>query len=352
MSTNSVSINLFIDNEGPCTLNDNAQENTVALATACGVGKQVGIAFYHNTSNIDDIWGNYNRVLKDPSYSSGHTLKVVLPFFRAMGATRDGLCQFARDSLRVVPNVGVVLRSLSGRCNVWQISTSYDFFVRAFCDAVGFDFTRVRCTAVPLFDELGLTAQESQLLREFVVEAAAMPEIQYDLRSGQVAPIHAAHYDRFTQFVWETLWSLDIGELLRSVRPVGQRQKREAVEGICREQAYLLEQTMYVGDSETDVECVRLLQGRGLTMIFNGKGRVFELADIAYIGRDARAIQEVAMRFAQLGREGTIAHYSPEREAGCGGVLATITPGNTRSLHERSVKERQAFRGIAIGSLS
>ncbi|HEY4498923.1 MAG TPA: hypothetical protein VJH94_02545 [Candidatus Paceibacterota bacterium] len=343
---------LFLDNEGPCTLNDNAQENAVALAKACGLGEEVGVNFYRGTSNIDDIWGDFHKLPKDPSYSSGHTLKVVLPFFKAMGATAEWLERFARASLRIVPKIEAVLPSLNRKFNVWQISTSYEFFVRAFCNAVGFDFARARCTAVDGFDAIRLTDAEARQLLAFMREAATMPVIQYDEKTGEVAPEHQEHYDRFTQFVWEAVYGMPVGQLLQTVHPVGQAQKREAVERICDEFGVLKERAMYVGDSQTDVQCVELLQGCGLTMMFNGKGRVCRISDIMYVGEDAHAIEEVAHRFAELGRDGVIRYYSPTREAECGGLLATVTPENIDELHDRSVRKRKEFRGVHIGALT
>jgi predicted HAD superfamily phosphohydrolase len=202
------------------------------------------------------------------------------------------------------------------------------------------------------FDAIRLSDAEAQQLLAFMREAAAMPVIQYDGKTGEVAPAHQVHYDRFTQFVWEAVYGMPVGQLLRTVHPVGQTQKREAVERICGEFGVPKECAMYVGDSQTDVQCVELLQGRGLTMMFNGKGRVCRISDIMYIGEDARAIEEVAHRFAELGRDGVIRYYSPPQEAECGGLLAAVTPENIDELHDRSVKKRKEFRGVHIGSLT
>ena len=116
-----------------------------------------------------------------------------------------------------------------------MVSTSYEFFIRAFCDKVGFDFSRVRCTSVKKFDEIPITPQESVMLRSFMEEAAKMPIIEYDGKSGEVIPEHQTHYQRFTDFVWERVYNLPVRELLRAVLPIGQTQKREAIEGICQE---------------------------------------------------------------------------------------------------------------------
>ena len=345
-------ISLFVDNEGPSTLNDNAQENMVKLAIQCKLGEEVGVKCYKNFSNIDDIWGDFHRVPKDSTYSSGHTLKVVLPFYKAMGATSQWLYNFAKESLRVVPNIGSVFRDLNLNYNVWMISTSYEFFIRAFCDFVGFDFARACCTFVKGFDGIPISEEEIASLLAFMQEVAQMPIIEYDGKTGEVIKKHQIYYDRITDFVWKTVYRMDVGEFLREVHPVGQTQKREAMEQICQELGIPKDRAMYVGDSQTDVQCVEWLRGEGLTMMFNGKGRVCHISDIMYIGENARAIEEVANRFAQLGRRGVIDYYTPPRGAEYGGLLTAVTPENSRELEEQSVKKRKEFRGVHIGELT
>lgn len=362
MTSRKDAIWVFLDNEGPCTLNDNAQESTVALARKYGLGEKVGVLFYKNTSNIDDIWGDFHRIAKDPDYSSGHTLKVVLPFFKAMGANSQWSYDFANDSLRVVPNIGKVLANLNWKYNLWKISTSYQFFIKAFCDRVNFDFSKVRCTFIERFDEIPITREDSKILLEFMKEVAQMPTIKYDGETGQVIKEHQAYYDRFTEFIWETVYNMPVGELLRIVHPVGQTQKREAVEEICQEFKVPKEKVFYVGDSQTDVQVVEWLRGQGLTMMFNGKGRVCHLSDIAYIGEDARVIEEVADLFTERGRQAVIDYYQVKqipryglkvvRKASSGGILATVTPENAGWIKELSLKKRKEFRGVHIGELT
>ena len=345
-------IYVIVDNEGPCTQNDNAQEATVALAKECGLGEEIGIQFYKRISVIDDIWGDFHKILKDPTYSSGHTLKVMLAFFKAMGATSLWLYGFAKKSLRVVPNIGNVLANLSQKYNVWMISTSYEWFIAAFCDQVGFDFSKVYCTKVERFDEIQMTEEETILLRHFMEEVSQMPVIEYDKETGEVIPEHQKYYDRITKFIWEIVYNLPVGEFLRTVHPVGQTQKREAMEEICQKFKVPLEKVMYIGDSQTDVQCVQHIHGLGLSMMFNGKGRVCHFSDIMYIGENASAIEEVADLFAERGRTGVILYYTPPQNAKLGGLLATVNLKNIEELEILSVKKRKEFRGVHIGELT
>lgn len=347
---------VILDNEGPCTLNDNAFESTVALAEKCGLGKKVGINFYKRLSVVDDIWGDFHRIPKDPGYSSGHTLKVVLPFHKAMGATYQWHYDFAKMSLRVVPNIDEVLTSLTKKYFVWMVSTSYEIFIRAFCNRVGFDFNKTVCTLVDGFDEIPqrdqYTAKHSRILLEFMKEVAQMPIIEYDGKTGKIKREHQIYYNRITDFVWNVMYGMRVGEFLRIVNPVGQKQKLEAMLKILQELGMPPEKAFYVGDSQTDVQCIEYLQDKGLTMMFNGKGKVCDNAHIMYIGEDARAIEEVADLFAARGKQAVIDYHTPPREAKYGRLLATITPDNIEELKEMSVKKRKEFRGVHIGELT
>lgn len=354
---NKKKIWIFLDCEGPCVLNDNAQESTVALAVQCGLGEEVGVNFFQRLSVIDDIWGDFHKIPKDPTYSSGHTLKVILPFFKAMGATEKWLYDFARESLRMVPYIKETINQLAELYNVWMISTSYEWFIRAFCDWLGFDFEKAECTKVSDLDGVAISIPQSALLLDFMKETVEMPVIEYNHETGDVIPEHQQYYDRVTKFIWETVYNMPVGKFLRSVRPVGQTQKREAMEAICKQFGITKEKVMYVGDSQTDVQCAEWLRGEGLSMMFNGKGRVCALSDIMFIGADARAIDEIAYNFSRAGRQGTInfsGYQDPDIEAeiGEGGLLAAVTPENWKALEKKSVAFRKQFRGVHIGELT
>ncbi len=201
------------------------------------------------------------------------------------------------------------------------------------------------------FNHISINICQLKMLLSFMKEVAQMPVIEYNQETGEVMPEHQSHYDRITSFIWQTIYNLPIGRFLRAVLPIGQTQKKEDMEAICNQFGVPKGKMMYVGDSQTDVQCVEFLRGCGLTMTFNGKGRVCRISDIMYIGEDARAIEEVAVRFAELGREDTIRSYSSP-EADCGGLLAAVPSEHIKVLHEQSVKKRKEFRGVHIGELT
>lgn len=350
---NDSEILVILDVEGPQTLGDIAFETTIELAKLCGLGEEIGREFYKRISNIDDIWGVFHKIPCDPSYSPGHTLKVMLPFFVAMAATEKELCQIARENLRVVPDIKEVLAALQRHYEVWMISTSYDWFIQAYCDYVDFPFDHTYCTRVENYEQTLITKEQHALLLRFMEHTATLaPIIEYDHKTGEIAPDHQKCYDTITKFVWETIYNMPLGNLLRTVRPIGQAQKIEAAKEIRQQKKFLKAKVMYVGDSITDEGVMRWLKKVGLTMAFNGKGRVCDLSDLMFIGKSATAILQVARNFAEHGRDITLnCHYNTPQNI-FGGVIAAVTKENIKELKTRSEKMRKEFRGEHIGALT
>lgn len=350
---NDSEILVVLDVEGPQVLNDIAFETTVELAKHCSLGGEIGREFYKRISNIDDIWGIFHKIPCDPSYSPGHTLKVMLPFFVAMAATEKELYQIARKNLRIVPDIKEVLAALQKNYEVWMISTSYDWFIRAYCDYVDFPFDHTYCTKVENYEQTLITIDEHTLLLLFMEHTATLaPIIEYDHKTGEIAPDHQRCYDTITKFVWETIYKTPLGNLLRTVRPIGQTQKIEALKEIKRRTGFLKKNIMYVGDSITDEEVMRWLKKEGLTMAFNGKGRVCDLSDLMYIGESAIAILQVARNFAEHGRDATLKYHYNTPQDTISGVIAAVTKENIKELKTRSEKTRKEFRGEHIGTLT
>ena len=346
------------DCEGPLTKDDNAFKLTEALAERCGLGAEVGRKFFERMSVVDDIWGDFGKVRQiDPTYSSGHTLKVILPFFKAMGANREIVEKLSADTLMVVPNVKKAIAKLRKIAEVFIISTSYDFYLKSFCRATQFPFKNVRCTRVKRFNEAPTLEINTFHLLGFMEEVAAMPVIKYDRKDGKPIKEHSQYYERITDFIWKYVYKTDSGLLMKQVIPVGQKQKAQAVAEITKKLGYPGDRTMYVGDSQTDVQAVKMVKERGgLTMMFNGKGPVCAQSDLMYIGENALCISCIADYFARAGKNDVIKFFDPPMGRllldEYGEIIGSVTPESLPQLEEWSVAKRKKFRGVHIGSLT
>lgn len=346
-------IAIFSDVEGPILLGDIAFEITVALAKTAGLGEEIGRKFFKYTSIIDDLWGDFGLLAKiDPTYSAGHTIKVILPFLKAMGANEEWLYEFSRKNIRAVPGAEETLKYLSYYYNVWLISTSYEWYIQALCDLIGFDSSQAHFTSVENFDEITLEEEEKKLLLDSMREVAGMEPLRYNNKTGEIDQQDLGNYQRVTDFIWKTVHNMPVGKLLKTVHPVGQAQKREVAERICKEYNIPPEKVMVIGDSQTDVEIFKFAKPKGFSLAFNAKGTVCDIADVMYIGGSTLAIIEVAKILATQGKEEVFKLCSPCYHTKDGGFLAKVTPEILPTLKEKSLEARKKIRGVEIGELS
>ena len=186
---------VFLDVETPCVKNNNAQESIVYWAGQCGLGEEVGAKFFQRIDLIDNLWGSgHKKIKQDPFYRPGGTLKIMPIFLKAMGATSKGLYDFARQSIRLTPNIKGVLKSLDDSFNVRLLSTAYCFSIKAFCNLVGFSLEKVYCTRVDEFDKALITKEQAEILKSFMKEVATWPVIRYSEKTGKIIPGHRDYY--------------------------------------------------------------------------------------------------------------------------------------------------------------
>jgi len=121
------------DCEGPISKNDNAFE------LACHYIPR-GDRFFTIVSKYDDVLAD---LVKKPGYKAGDTLRLILPFLRAYGATDDGMRAYSSRSILLVPGAAETLRFVLGIMPSFIVSTSYEHYISALCEAVGFPFENV-----------------------------------------------------------------------------------------------------------------------------------------------------------------------------------------------------------------
>ena len=85
---------LFVsDCEGPISKNDNAFEVTKNFIPQ-------GNKLFTIISKYDDVLAD---VLKKSSYKAGDTLRLILPFLKAYGATNNKIREFSARNILLVP---------------------------------------------------------------------------------------------------------------------------------------------------------------------------------------------------------------------------------------------------------
>jgi len=352
------------DCEGPISKNDNAQELSAHFIPRGGT-------FFAIVSKYDDFLAD---VLKRPGYKAGDTLKLILPFLIAFGASNEAIQEYSRSHILLIPGALEMLRFVSRRMACFIISTSYEPYIRALCDVVDFPVNRVFCTQVDM-DRYPLNPEEGSLLREIAREIAEMemPAWREDAEGiADLSENHQRTVGRLDQIFWEAIRDMEIGRILEEINPVGGGEKAKAVLESLEGTGQGLENVMYVGDSITDVQALDLAREHGgLAISFNGNGYAIRSSEVCCMSKDARVTAVLADIFNGHGREGVldlVSSWGPDnirrfpierdllnwlndtpREDFP--RLELVSDANRRDLTVASEAFRQSVRGIEIGAL-
>jgi len=344
-----------LDCEGPITKNDNALE-------LCQHFIPEGGRLFSLISRYDDFLAD---VLKRRSHKAGSTLKFILPFLKAYGATNEKVRKYSLRNLILMPGARKLLSSIKDRMPTFIISTSYRPYIEALCEAVGFPLENTYSTSFDL-DRYKLAQEEIRKLRELTQEIISLPQIdlsgvrkEEDLSSEAKKSIQ-----RLDEIFNEEIFRMRCGRMLREVNPMGGQEKAEAVLSSLRKTGGKLSEVMYIGDSITDVEALQLIrQEGGVAISFNGNRYAIDSAEIACISPHTFPLLILAEIFYKEGREGVMRQakrWPQGLDEKLREKLFTVIPfpcvevideENRERLIGQSEEMRIGTRGMTIGGL-
>lgn len=353
------------DGEGPITKNDNAFE------LSCHIIEN-GDRFFTLVSKYDDVLAD---VLHKRGYKAGDTLRLILPFLKAYGATNRKMIELSKANILLVPGAERTMRFVHEFMQSFIVSTSYEHYVSAVCEAIGFPFESVYCTKVNL-DEKEMDDWERQTLKNYAHEIAQMPMIDIPVEAKGIDdfdPRDQRTIRRLDDVFWQEMTDLPSYQLILEVNPVGGDEKAASIVDICRKTGASLEDTMYVGDSITDVQAFKLVRdGGGLSVSFNGNSYAVREAEVAVMSGDTIVTSVIAETFYKGGKESVmelIENWNMEHIKKTGFVhdylmkelgrifpgelpaVARVTAMNMSELSQLSSRFRKTIRGEAIGIL-
>jgi energy-converting hydrogenase A subunit R len=356
---------IFIsDCEGPISKNDNSFEMMSYFVPD-------GNKIFTVTSRYDDALAD---VLKRAGYKAGDTLKLILPFLKAFDVTDKKIRDFSAQNLILIKNAKKTLHHMQEIAPSYIVSTSYEHYIRILCEATDFLFKNTYCTKLHL-DKYKMSQQEEAQVKELGQEIAEMPlfEIPSGARSLKDLPEKArATIERLDEIYWEQISEMQIGDIYIEVNPVGGFEKADAIRDVVNALNATPADVMYVGDSITDEEALKLVkESGGLAVSFNGNHYAISNSEIALMSDDGIVTAIVADTFVNFGKEKTldlVAHWNNETlgkgtvdKALVRGFLKShpkespkakiITRENMVSLAEESSAFRRKVRGVSIARL-
>ncbi len=356
---------LFIsDCEGPISKNDNAYELAEHFIPD-------GDSFFALVSKYDDVQAD---IVKRPGYKAGDTLRLILPFLKAYGATNEKIRKYSAEHILLVPGARETLRFVSNLMPSFIVSTSYEQYIHALCSVVDFPRENVYCTKLDI-DRYRVDKEEVERLKQLREEITAMPMIE--IPDGAVALNDFSARDqktirRLDEIFWKEIAEMESGKMLEEVNPVGGFEKARAVEDIVEKTGSSFRDVMYVGDSITDVEPFRLVREKGgLTVSFNGNRYAVREAEVSVLSSNTIVTSILADTFGRFDKTHVVKlvkewSYSALKRHRVTPALQKriiesypktlpqvemITPSNKERLMKESSAFRKTVRGEAIGKL-
>jgi energy-converting hydrogenase A subunit R len=220
-----------------------------------------------------------------------------------------------------------------------------------------------------------MTAEEKKELKKLANEISQMSVFDFSRAARSPEDLQAEArliVDRLDEIFWMQIASMDIGRVFSEVSTVGGTGKVNAIEEIVSSQGATLEEVMYVGDSITDCEALKLVKNSGgLTVSFNGNEYAVENAEVAILSENSLVTAIIADAFLKFGKLDTLQlvegwskkalEKSPVDQTllhrlfmvypGKLPKVKIITDQNMGILSKESNRFRKKVRGEAIGRL-
>jgi len=352
------------DCEGPISKNDNAFELTSYFVSN-------GDKFFALISKYDDVLAD---VVKKPVYKAGDTLRLILPFLKAYGATNQKIREYSSKNILLVPGAQDTLQFVVNLMPSFIVSTSYEHYVSSLCHLTAFPYDNVYCTKLNI-DKYAMSEEEAKKLKEIREEISAMPMIEIPEKAKSVTDFSQKDQEtihRLDEIFWKKISKMESGKMLEEVNPVGGYKKAKAVQDIVEKLDGRLDNVIYVGDSITDVPPFQLVRKNGgLTISFSGNEYAIREAEIAVLSGNTIVTSVLAEVFSRLGKDHVSRLVEEWSLSGLKKYCATsmlrermfelypdafpqveiITADNRERLKKESSVFRKTVRGETIGKL-
>jgi len=341
----NLGMKVFIsDCEGPISINDNAFE-------LAGIFIEDGEKFFTILSKYDDILVDE---VKREGYYAGGTLKLIVPFLKAYGATNRSIVNFSRENVLLLPGAKDTMQFIDSIMPSFIVSTSYEQYIQALCDIIKFPFENTYSTNLDM-DAYSINEEDKEKLMEFRNTVMENPD-----------------FEVIDKIFWDDIPKMEISKITEKVNPVGGEGKKEAVIDILSKFGFENSDVMYVGDSITDVEPLRFAKEHGgLAISFNGNEYAIKEAEIAIMADNTIITSVIADLFNRFGKHEVInfiKSYMDNTENALNSYpvnnklkeaikqvnlpkIAIVTSENFEALVDESKTFRRLVRGELIGAL-
>ena len=339
---------LFVtDCEGPLTRNDNAMEVTAAFVPD-------GAELFARLSRYDDFLAD---VLHKPGYNAGDTLRLIVPFLLAYGVGDRDVEEYSADTVLVVPGARDLLRDVAARP---ALVHHLDVVLALRAGALPRD--RVSLRAVPLHQ-----ARPRRLASDRRRGRLAARPRRSDPRHSPSSSCPRRRARRPTcrpptappsppsTACSGSRWAPRAGAAPTSSPPCARSAAASSSAPCARSPpagASTLADVMYVGDSITDVPpFTAVREAGGVALSFNGNRYALAAAELAAAAADTGPTRELALAFADGGREAVLAAIASGRRPPSRCRRSACSPKPAAALAHASAYARSHVRGERVARL-
>lgn len=266
--------------------------------------------FIRNGGHFYDVLARYDAltayVLGREEATAGNTVKWVIPFLKANGATDYLMREAYKESMDLLPGAEDALRFIS-RLLPTHVSTSmYEHGWMAVEERVGAPLCDVFCSRVDL-DHVQFGRADSRKIREMCerISSLRIPKTVYELN----VPMEVHEDDiriirTLDDILQQGIPDLPAMGLMESSNPVTSHRKAYQLLDVRKQTNIDLDCTMYIGGEDTDYQCLDLVRDAGgVAVAFNGSDFAVRGSNIAIMSKDATVGAVFASMFNDRGIE-------------------------------------------------
>lgn len=348
-------IQLISDCEGPTCLNDNALELAEHFIPDGG-------ELFLRLSRYDDFLAE----VESSGWQPGSTLKIIVPFLIAFGATGEKIDRFCRENINLVaeaPFAFGYLRKLG--VPIFMVSTSYAPFAQAVGGKLGLVPANVSATEID-FDGWLIEEDDVEKIHSWAEEIKSQPVLE---TTEGLAGAQKQAKQRLDQILSE-MTAASWGSSLEAVTTVGGAAKVRAAQESLQKTGNAASDAVFVGDSITDKPALEWIRkAGGLAIAFNGNKYAVEAAEIACLSQSALPTALILETLLKKGKDAVLALAENWERGRIGTVskellqrfdnlkkdgfpkIYRVTKGTAATIAEDSEKFRRTIRGERIGIL-
>ncbi len=266
--------------------------------------------FIRNGAHFYDVLVRYDEltayVLGREDTTAGNSLKWVVPFLKANGATDHLVNRFSKEDVRLMPGAPEAIRYIASQMPSFITTSVFEHGMMDISAELNAPTCEVSCSKMEL-DSVQFSRTESRKLREMTetISSLRIPKVEYELN----VPIEVNEADvkiirTLDDILQERIPELNAMSLMESVVPVTSHKKAYRLLDIRRYTNIDLESTFYVGGDNTDFQAIDLVRdGGGVSVSFNGTDFAVRGSTIAILSKDSTVGAVFAEQFFSRGIE-------------------------------------------------